>query len=212
MLEGIDLDIPEGSFEALMGPSGSGKTTLLNLIAGIDNATAGHGRGQRHRSDAARRGRSRVVALAQHRLHLPVLQPLAGVHGVPERRAAAAPHEPVEGRAQEARRDGAARGRPRGPHGPLSAPALGRAGAARRHRARHRHRSDDPRRRRADRRPRSQERRGDPEAARSSAPQVQQDHRHGHARSGAPRSPPRSSAGSTRGSCSADGSRRGRSG
>jgi putative ABC transport system ATP-binding protein len=41
VLEGIDLDVPEGSFEALMGPSGSGKTTLLNLIAGIDNATAG---------------------------------------------------------------------------------------------------------------------------------------------------------------------------
>jgi len=41
VLEGVDLDIPEGSFEALMGPSGSGKTTLLNLIAGIDNATAG---------------------------------------------------------------------------------------------------------------------------------------------------------------------------
>jgi putative ABC transport system ATP-binding protein len=41
VLEGIDLDIPEGSFEALMGPSGSGKTTLLNLIAGIDNATSG---------------------------------------------------------------------------------------------------------------------------------------------------------------------------
>jgi putative ABC transport system ATP-binding protein len=41
VLEGIDLDIPEGSFEALMGPSGSGKTTLLNLIAGIDNASSG---------------------------------------------------------------------------------------------------------------------------------------------------------------------------
>ncbi|MDB4971408.1 MAG: transporter, ATP-binding protein [Myxococcales bacterium] len=41
VLEGIDLDIPEGSFEALMGPSGSGKTTLLNLIAGIDNVSAG---------------------------------------------------------------------------------------------------------------------------------------------------------------------------
>ena len=41
VLQGIDLDIAEGSFEALMGPSGSGKTTLLNLIAGIDNASAG---------------------------------------------------------------------------------------------------------------------------------------------------------------------------
>jgi ABC-type ATPase involved in cell division len=41
VLEGIDLDIGDGAFEALMGPSGSGKTTLLNLIAGIDNATSG---------------------------------------------------------------------------------------------------------------------------------------------------------------------------
>jgi putative ABC transport system ATP-binding protein len=41
VLDGIDLDINEGAFEALMGPSGSGKTTLLNLIAGIDQPTAG---------------------------------------------------------------------------------------------------------------------------------------------------------------------------
>jgi putative ABC transport system ATP-binding protein len=41
VLDGIDLDIAEGSFEALMGPSGSGKTTLLNLIAGIDTPTSG---------------------------------------------------------------------------------------------------------------------------------------------------------------------------
>lgn len=41
VLESIDLDIAENSFEALMGPSGSGKTTLLNLIAGIDRPSAG---------------------------------------------------------------------------------------------------------------------------------------------------------------------------
>jgi putative ABC transport system ATP-binding protein len=41
VLEGIDLDIRRGSFEALMGPSGSGKTTLLNLIAGIDRPSSG---------------------------------------------------------------------------------------------------------------------------------------------------------------------------
>jgi putative ABC transport system ATP-binding protein len=41
VLDGIDLDIQEGAFEALMGPSGSGKTTLLNLIAGIDRPTTG---------------------------------------------------------------------------------------------------------------------------------------------------------------------------
>lgn len=41
VLRGLDLDIDEGAFEALMGPSGSGKSTLLNLIAGLDSPTAG---------------------------------------------------------------------------------------------------------------------------------------------------------------------------
>jgi putative ABC transport system ATP-binding protein len=41
VLDQLDLDIAEGSFEALMGPSGSGKTTLLNLIAGLDRPTEG---------------------------------------------------------------------------------------------------------------------------------------------------------------------------
>ena len=41
VLHNINLDILEGQFLALMGPSGSGKTTLLNLLAGIDQPTAG---------------------------------------------------------------------------------------------------------------------------------------------------------------------------
>lgn len=41
VLQGIDFDLPNGGYYALMGPSGSGKTTLLNLIAGIDRPTGG---------------------------------------------------------------------------------------------------------------------------------------------------------------------------
>jgi putative ABC transport system ATP-binding protein len=41
VLDGLNLEVPQGEFIALMGPSGSGKTTLLNLIAGIDRATSG---------------------------------------------------------------------------------------------------------------------------------------------------------------------------
>jgi len=41
VLQGIDLQVREGEFVALMGPSGSGKSTLLNLIAGIDSPTKG---------------------------------------------------------------------------------------------------------------------------------------------------------------------------
>jgi putative ABC transport system ATP-binding protein len=41
VLNGLNLEVLEGEFLALMGPSGSGKTTLLNLIAGLDVPSRG---------------------------------------------------------------------------------------------------------------------------------------------------------------------------
>ena len=48
-LKGIDLDIMEGDFVAVMGPSGSGKSTCMNILGCLDVPTAGSFRFKGHR-------------------------------------------------------------------------------------------------------------------------------------------------------------------
>lgn len=40
-LQGLDMEVQEGEFTALIGNSGSGKSTFLNMIGGIDRPSAG---------------------------------------------------------------------------------------------------------------------------------------------------------------------------
>ena len=40
-VDNLDLDVPHGSFTALLGPSGCGKTTTMNMISGLERPTTG---------------------------------------------------------------------------------------------------------------------------------------------------------------------------
>ena len=63
VLQGVNLDVPQGDFLALMGPSGSGKTTLLNLMGGLDRPSGRIDRGRRRQHRRA--GRRRSVPMAR---------------------------------------------------------------------------------------------------------------------------------------------------
>ena len=63
-LRGVDLDIKEGEFVAIVGNSGAGKTTLLNCIAGLDEPDYGivlfKGKNL-HRMDDKEKSKTRLI-------------------------------------------------------------------------------------------------------------------------------------------------------
>ena len=165
VLHELDLDIPKGDFLALMGPSGSGKSTLLNLIGGLDRPSSGTIEIAGQRTDSlsdGQLGKWRAnhvgfvfqmynllpVLTAERNVELPLLLTIAVVCGAPKHVGAAL------GLVGLAR-----------PPQAQAARAVGRPGAARRHRARDRLRSHAPAVRRADRRSRPQVGRRDPRPA-----------------------------------------------
>ena len=162
VLKDITLKVPQGEYLALMGPSGSGKTTLLNLIAGIDQPT--RGRILVGGVDISTVSQSELAKWRSHTIGfifqlynlIPVLTAFENVElpllltklSRAERRRHVETALSIVGLSD------------RMDHYPAA--ALRRAGAARRDRAGDRHRPDDPRRRRADGRPRREVRGGDP--------------------------------------------------
>ena len=83
-VDDLDLDVPTGSFFALLGPSGCGKTTTLRMVAGLETPTSGT-------HHAGRQGH-----------HLRQAVQAAGEHGVPELRAVPAPRHLRERRLRAA--------------------------------------------------------------------------------------------------------------
>jgi putative ABC transport system ATP-binding protein len=57
-LDGVSVELPRGSFTAIMGPSGSGKSTFLNVASGLDRPTSG----------AVRLGDADLSGLSERRL------------------------------------------------------------------------------------------------------------------------------------------------
>jgi ABC-2 type transport system ATP-binding protein len=89
-LDGIDLEVPRGSFFGLLGPNGAGKSTLINILAGL--AVKSEGSVEIWGNDldkAPRRARAAIGIVPQEVNFDPFFSPRellefqAGLYGVP---------------------------------------------------------------------------------------------------------------------------------
>ena len=69
-LGGVDFDIAQGEFLAVVGPSGAGKSTILNMVGGLDRASAGEVDRRRPGPGPARRRRAHALPGRTHRVRV----------------------------------------------------------------------------------------------------------------------------------------------
>ena len=70
VMHGIDIDIADKSFVALVGPSGCGKSTLLRMIAGLEDVTSGDIRiGDQRINDLAPKERDIAMVFQNYALY-----------------------------------------------------------------------------------------------------------------------------------------------
>ncbi|MSP54440.1 MAG: ATP-binding cassette domain-containing protein [Myxococcales bacterium] len=80
VLHGVDLEVADGEFIALVGPSGCGKSTLLRCVAGLEEITAGDLLiGERKVNDVAPKDRDVAMVFQSYALypHLTVKENMA---------------------------------------------------------------------------------------------------------------------------------------
>ncbi len=90
-LQGIDLEIPRGSFFGLLGPNGAGKSTLINILAGLVRKSGGRAAIWGHDIDTDPRRARAAIGVVPQELNLdPFFTPReamefqAGLYGVPK--------------------------------------------------------------------------------------------------------------------------------
>ncbi len=91
-LDGIDLEVPRGSFFGLLGPNGAGKSTLINILAGLVVKSGGTARILGIDIDAHPRRARLAIGVVPQELNLDAffspretLEFQAGLFGVPRR-------------------------------------------------------------------------------------------------------------------------------
>ncbi len=131
----VSLDVPEGEIFIVMGLSGSGKSTLLRCLSRLIEPTAGEVAVRRPRPAEGRRARDDRDPPPQDGHGVPELRPAAAPQRAGQCRLPARDPGRIQIQAHRPRARGHRAGRTQGPRALLSAPAVGRAAAARRHRA-----------------------------------------------------------------------------